>query len=207
MGKVTKIEHQKKRQDRFSVYVDDKFEVGLSESEIIELDIFQGKVLTQKELKNIKNHSSFTKIKDKAIRLLSIRPRSIFELEEKLELKKYDKGIIRKVIDDLISDKLLDDKKFAQDWINHRMNFSSMGRRRISLELWKKKIKKEVIDKEISKISSKEELEKALEIGQKKYSFYREEDSRKKKEKLIGFLMRKGFSWDIISKVLDRLKT
>lgn len=205
MVKVTKIEQQKKRQDRFSVFVDNKFEVGLSESEIIELGIYNGRNLTQKELKKIKSHSSSAKVKDKAIRLLSIRPRSIFELEEKLELKKYEKSIIRKVIDDLIKEGLLNDEKFTKDWVDHRLNFSSMGRRRIQLELWKKRVKEGLISKEISKISQKKEVEKAQEIAERKYKTYKDENKRKRKEKLISFLQRKGYLWDVIEKVLDRL--
>ena len=100
----------------------------------------------------------------------------------------------------------MDDKKFAKDWINHRLNFSSMGRRRIQLELWKKRVKEGLISKEISKISQKKEVEKAQEIAERKYRTYKDENRRKRKERLISFLQRKGYFWEVIEKVLDRLK-
>ncbi len=205
MGKVTKIEKQKKRDNRFNIFIDEKFAISVSNLEIIDFDIYLGKEISDKELEEIKSSSSFVKIKNKALRLLSIRPRSMAELEEKLLEKKYHQNEVKKVIDDLVKLELLNDEKFTEDWINHRLNFSSLGKRRIFLELRKKKVNTEIIDKKLSKISQKEEFNKALELAERKVLTYKDEDKYKKRQKLIGFLLRKGYSWEIINLVLGKI--
>lgn len=206
MAKVTKIERQKKRENRFSIFIDDRFAVGLSEAEIVSFDIHLGKEISQKELRKIKEHSSFEKIKDKALRLISIRPRSQSELFEKLSAKKYEEEQIRKVISFLKKEKLLNDLQFAKQWIYHRTEFGNYGKRRIELELWRKKVPQEIVKKETAKISPKKEFIRAYEIGLKKWKLLKDDEIQKKREKLIGFLSRKGYSWDIILKVLEKLK-
>jgi len=205
MGKVTKIEKQKKRDNRFNIFIDEKFAIGVSDLEIIDFDIYLGKEISDKELEKIKSSSSFVKIKDKALRLLSIRSRSVIELEEKLLEKKYHQNEVKKVIDDLVKLELLNDEKFTEDWINHRLNFSLLGKRRIFLELRKKKVNTEIIDKKLSKINQKEEFNKALELAERKILTYKDKDKYKKRQKLISFLLRKGYSWEIINLVLGKI--
>lgn len=207
MGKITNLARQKKRESRVNVFIDEKFAVGLSENELLFFDLYKGKEISEKELDAIKTHSSFEKVKDKALRLISIRPRSKAELEEKLIGKKYDTKQVKKVVSSLVKEKLLDDSQFAKQWIYHRTEFGNYGKRRIELELWKKKVPEKIIKKTISKITPRQEFLRAKEIGFKKWKSLKDDSSSKKREKTIGFLSRKGYSWDVIIKVLEGLKS
>ncbi|MEM4260119.1 MAG: regulatory protein RecX [Candidatus Woesearchaeota archaeon] len=206
MPEITSIERQKKRDNRVNVFVDGNFFVGLTDKQLIDFDIYKGKKVSEKELNKIKNQSNYGKIKDKAISLISIRPRSKKELKDKLILKKYDLSLIDEVIKDLEKEKLLDDKIFAKQWVYHRTEFSGLGKRKIELELFKKGVNKDIAKKEVSKITDNQQFDKAFNLALKKYSLIKNEDKYKKIEKTSAFLARKGYSWHIIKKVLDRLK-
>lgn len=207
MPEVTSIERQKKRDNRVSIFVDGTFFVGLTDSQLIDFDIYKGKKISQEELDKIKYQSNYGKIKDKAISLISIRPRSKKELKDKLILKKYELNLIDKVIRQLEKDKLLDDKIFAKQWVYHRTEFSGLGKRRIELELFKKGVDQNIAKKEVLKIADTQQFDKAFDLASKKYPLLKDEDKYKKREKLSAFLARKGYSWDIIKKVLDKFKS
>jgi len=147
MGKISKIEVQKKRKDRYSIFVDGKFQVGLSEKDFLELGIKKDQELNEKDLKIIKDRSNESKVREKAVRLLSIRPQSEDEIRKKLEAKKYDFRLIKKTISWLKKEALLNDTKFAKIWINNRKNFHPLGKRRLFLELNKKSVNRNIIEK------------------------------------------------------------
>lgn len=206
MPEITSIERQKKRDSRVNIFVDGTFFVGLTDSQLIDFNIYRGKKIPQEELDKIKYQSSYGKIKDKAMSLISIRPRSKKELKDKLILKKYELNQIDKVIRELEKEKLLDDKIFAKQWVYHRTEFSGLGKRRIELELFKKGVDQNIAKKEVLKIADSQQFDKAFSLASKKYSLIKDEDKYKKREKLSAFLARKGYSWDIIKKVLDKFK-
>lgn len=205
MAKVSKIKTQKKRRNRYSIFVDGKFEVGISERDLVETGIYNGKEITKKELEKIKKKSIESKVLNKALKFLSIRPRSIKELQRKLEEKNYDSKLIKKTIDFLKKEKLLDDKKFTRDWISFRQKFHPLGKKKLFLELRKKDIPEDIIEKEISKISFKKEIEEAKELAQKRIKLYKDLDKYKKREKIVSFLKRRGYSWNIIKEIIEKI--
>jgi len=205
MSKISKIGSQKKRRGRFNIFVDGKFEVGVSEKDLIEAGLSKDQEVTKEELEKIKAKSNETKVKDKALRLLSLRPRSVLELQKKLEEKKYDPKLIRKTIKWLKKEGFLNDKKFAKDWVSNRKNFHPMGKRRLSLELRKKEVSQKIIDSEISKIKNKEEIKQAKDIAGRRAKLYKNLDKYKKREKIIAFLSRRGYSWDVIKEAIEKI--
>src|ERR1700679_2855486 len=84
-------------------------------------------------------------VKAAALRFLKIRPRSIAELREKLELKSFSKEEIEAVLHELIASGLLDDRAFTRSWINYRLA-RPFGFRRIIQELHFKGFDQELIE-------------------------------------------------------------
>lgn len=205
MGKISKIESQKKRQGRFNVFVDGKFAVGLSEKDLIESGISNGQEISEEEILLLKKKNVEGRIKDKALKLLSIRPRSILELKTKLQDKGYDESSIKKTISWLKKEGFLDDKKFTKMWVEGRKNFHPLGKFRLSLELKKKQVPLKIIEKEVSKIPEKEEVKDAKDLAKRRAKLYLKEDKYKKRQKVIAFLTRRGYSWSVISKAIEKI--
>lgn len=136
-----------------------------------------------------------------AFKLLGRRDYTTSRLKTKLEKKGYSPTIISKVIEYLINTRLLDDRKLALNYAHSRLKRRPRGPVVLKHELFSKGISLEEINKIIPCVYSEfpeEELARKIvqkEIGQRKIS-------NEIKSKIYQKLIRLGFSFDIIEKVL-----
>lgn len=203
MAKVTAITQQK-RSTRVNIFIDEQFAFGLSKKTMVDFDLHNGKVLTAKEISEILEKDQLTKALEKSFRLLGIRLRSQKELEKKLKEKEFAPEIIKKTIDRIKELSYLDDKKFARAWVESR-KLSRKGKYVILRELKQKGVAEEIVKKTISCYTPNQELEIALELAEKKIKTYKDLDKFKIRQKLSRFLASRGFGWDTIIKVLDKI--
>lgn len=135
--------------------------------------------------------------KEYALKCISYRPRSAWEMNKKLADKGYDEDIITLVMIFLKEYNFIDDEAFAGMWLRSRNTCKPSGRRRIYAELAQKRLDKEIIEKCLSELTAEKEEEMAWALVEKK--------CRKipfDYNKLKGFLIRRGFGLTIINKVL-----
>lgn len=131
-----------------------------------------------------------------ALHFLKFRPRSVFEVEKKLQSKKISEPEIKKTIAVLKKNQLLDDKKFAKMWVRDRNLLKPTGSFLLKLELRKLGIAAADIE-EVLKDQNEEELaRKAIES---KYR-YRNADFQKQAQ----FLQRRGFPTGVIYRILKK---
>lgn len=131
-----------------------------------------------------------------ALYFLKFRPRTIFEVREKLRSKKYEDKEIDKVISVLKRNGLLDDEKFAKMWIVDRNKFKPCGNFLLKLELKKLGIDEVIIEEAISDQDEVELAKQALLLKNR----YRNAEFPKQAQ----FLQRRGFSMNTIYKVLKK---
>lgn len=201
MAKITAIKRQEKNKGRVNLYIDDSFAVGISEKLLIDLDLFKGKELNNKDIEKIKDAENISKCLDKAYRFLSFRPRSEAEIQIKLS-EKFPEKTVRQAIDYLKKLNYLNDAEFCNFWIENRA--SGRGRRALYFELQKKGIKKEIIENSLKKIDKEAELESALLLvkSKRKYEGLSPDEAYKK---IGGFLSRRGYSYETIKKVIKMI--
>ncbi len=146
---------------------------------------------------------------DKALKLISLRPRSKKEITGKLQFLGIKKGtppkILEKVIQDLEDRGLINDREFILWWKEQRDTFRPKGTRLLKMELRNKGIDSRLIDEvlEESENIQSHEFELALSLAQKRASKIDYFPIKQQKEKIAGLLSRRGFSWEIIYKVID----
>lgn len=141
------------------------------------------------------------KIFQKTLRFVGLRPRSQKEILFYLQKKTTNEKIINKIFDDLTNLGLIDDKAFVDWWLDQRATFRPKGKRALIMELRQKGIDNNLIKKAIAeKVDEKELASFLAEKKLKIWSFLPQEIRR---EKLTGFLGRRGFNWDIIKLILD----
>lgn len=146
----------------------------------------------------------FEKLYPKTLRFLSFRPRSEKEIKDYLKKKKADDLTSDKIIGNLKKNKFLDDLEFAKWWIEQRTKIKPRASRIIKFELLQKGIDKELVDELLGQ-SGVTEFDKALDLAQRKIKRYEKYDREKAFEKLARFLSSKGFDWDTVKEVIDRL--
>lgn len=148
---------------------------------------------------------SYEKAKDYALKQLEYASKSEKELREKLYSKEYESSVIDRVMDFLKEYNYLDDYKYAKDYIAKKL--PTQGKNKMKFSLMSKGISKDIIEELLQDIDSEDEDAIAYEIAEKKYLnlIKSEGDKRKLYKKLGDFLVRKGYSYAVTKKVLERL--
>jgi regulatory protein len=143
------------------------------------------------------------KAKAYALRLFKLRPRSTAELIDKLRGKAYETEVIECVVNDLKAG-YLDDQTFAKAWMQGRLK--RYGLRRISIELTRKGISKDLISSVWNDAKQDFDEESTVRaIAQRRWNVYQSVEYLKRKKRVSDYLTRRGFSPDVISKVIREL--
>jgi regulatory protein len=147
----------------------------------------------------------FSLAKKTAFRYLKIRERSVFEMREKLALKKIDQAVIDQVVQYLLEKKFLDDVSFARNWIRYRQA-RPFGPQRIRLELKQKGLDEEIIIREMqAAFEQHDQWEEVLEMARRRAVRYQMDEPLKRKKKVFDFLARRGFSLEMIKKAIKNI--
>lgn len=200
--KITDIKQQVKRKDRYSIYVDGKYTFSLSGDELVKSGLKKDQDLTPTELKRLKKSAVFGKAYDRVLRLLAIRPRSQWEIEDYLQRKGYGNELISVLVKKVTSAGLVDDAKFARQWVDWRALSRPRSKRQLASELFKKRISQDVISEILDGIDEASELEQIQEIILRKAKLAQYQD----RQKLIAYLARQGFPYHLIKQALAEAK-
>ncbi len=152
--------------------------------------------------------SIFDRYYNLSLRYLSYRPRSKKEVLDYLK-KKQKKApgltdeIISQIMSKLVEYKFIDDAAFVQFWVEQRTRYKNKPVRVIEYELKQKGISKNLIEVSLSENKKEVDLESAKKLANKKMDFYRGLDPVKRREKVMNYLLRKGFSYDTIKKATN----
>jgi len=199
--KITKIEKQKNNQDRWSVFIDGEFAFGVTTEEVFVFKLTVGKEISEIELEKMIKEKDYSKAKDVALKFLSYRARSEKELRDKLISKEFDPVTIDRVIEFLKRYDYVNDEKFAKSYVRERIRLKFEGRKKLIYDLKQKGIKQEIIDHVLNNTDINE-IDHALKLLEKKVPD-KTELGLKEKQRIYQFLLRKGFSYDIIQKAFN----
>ncbi len=147
-------------------------------------------------------------IKQRAFRYLGRRQHSTSELRIKLKQKGYETELINQVLDDLKNKNYLDDTKFAEMYVEEKMKLKLWSEQKLRSELIKRGIKSEIISDVLRNlIPDEDKLNNAMIIASKKYDALKNRNVEKDviKRKLITFLNSRGYNYDVIKEVCDKL--
>ena len=142
---------------------------------------------------------AFIIVYNKALDLVSRREHSRHELMQKLD-KRYPSStpIIEDALDKLETNKILDDERFAEMYLNSRAR-KGFGPKKIEMELHSKKVDSFFISNAVEAYESW--LENAQKVLKKKFKDQKPTDYQSKM-KQKQFLFTRGFSSPIIDKIL-----
>lgn len=140
-----------------------------------------------------------------ALKLLSYRSRSRKEMLERLKRKGFAKVQINSTITFLEDTGLINDETLASTLFSHSVERKSLGKQGINLLLAKRGINRELIDKTLAAHTEEMEKKAALEFVGKKMNTLKNYPEDVVKRRLWGMLRRRGFSTDVIKRVIDAI--
>ena len=197
---ITSIKSQKKK-DRVNIYLDNKFGFGLDLENFVKLGLKVDQELTDEEIAEIVKKAEFQKTLDKLLRFATLRPRSEKEISLWLRRKKVHESLHTKLFDRLNHLELIDDEKFAKWWVEQRQSFRPKPKRILNNELRIKGINNEIIKKVLGEEEIDEE-KMARELLEKRAYKWKGLEPRLTRQKMSQYLVQKGFSWEIVEKVV-----
>ena len=119
----------------------------------------------------------------------------------------YDIAIIKDTIDQAIATDQLDDAAFAKLWVRDRMWHHPLSRAAISQELRQKGIDSELISSNLqAEYPAVQEIELATGLAEMRIRRYAGIASDKRRNRLISFLSRRGFSRGLVYQVVKAVE-
>lgn len=204
-GTVTAIRVQKKNPRRANLYLDGEFALGLAVEVVQDFGLHRGQVLSAADLEALqaaeKRHQAYRE----ALRLLSYRPRSVYEVRTRLAGRGYDAALVEATIARLQELGLLDDRAFARAWVESRESTRPRGRQALAAELRQKGVSAEVIAGVLDEVLTEDESALALEMARERARSLRGLERPAFFRRLQGFLVRRGFSADVVLQVVRQV--
>lgn len=200
-AKITALEIQQNNRERVNIYLDGEFAFGLNLMDAARL--YKGQELSEAEIQQLQEGDRITRAYEQAVRFLGTRPRSQAEVRRKLKEKEVAPAVIDVVLNRLEQNGYLNDREFARYWISNREMFNPRSAGALRYELREKGVSSTLID-EVLEVY--DETAAALQAAQKKAGRLREKDPQLFRQKLIGYLVQRGFDYETARGVVDQIR-
>ncbi|NTV35919.1 MAG: regulatory protein RecX [Anaerolineaceae bacterium] len=198
---ITALKVQRRNPNRINVYLDGEFAFGLSRLVAAWLSV--GQKLSDEKRASLLHQDTVEVAYLRALNLLSYRARSQAEIEKRLIDKGFTSEDVEVVLERLVQYGFVNDQRFAADWVENRSTFRPRGRRLLTMELRQKGIDEEQIDAALQTVSEESDL--AYQAAVKYMRKISDADWLKFRQKLGGFLGRRGFSYQVIAEITRKV--
>ena len=123
------------------------------------------------------------------------------EVRMKLDRLGADESLSLEVIKHLKENRFLDEKRFVEAYVQGKLRIKKWGRQKIKAALFQKRIDAKLIQEGIYAFISDEEYQGVIEslIERKNRELSSEKNAQIKKQKLMRFLLSRGFQYDEFS--------
>ena len=130
---------------------------------------------------------------------------------KEVEQKMWDYNLIPEakelILLSLLQNNFLNEERFSKSYARGKFRIKSWGKQRIVRELKFRNISAYNIKKALKELDETEYIETIYKITENRNKVISEPNIYKRKQKLIGFLMRKGFENELVYKVVNEVVT
>ncbi len=186
--------------ERVSIALSNGEEIASTVGVVAELRLYRGQELDGEKLEEIRSASALALLKAKALELLSRRPLSAKELNDKLVQKGADPKSAAACVRWLLEQRLLDDESYAAAVARHYAA-RGYGPGRIRQELSRRGVPRDYWDEAIGqRPDNTEKIDRLIAAR------LHDPDDRDEVRKVTAALFRRGFGWDEIRAALARFQ-
>jgi regulatory protein len=201
MSKITAIRAGRRRGKRANVFLDGGFAFSLEAEVAIREGLEVGQELSANQIEALARSDCFHRCLNTAANYLGYRPRSEFELRERLQRRGFNGDSVDAVLAKLKEQGLVDDMAFAQFWRDNRQSFSPRSQWLTKLELRQKGVAADIIDQMVDvaddESAYRAALSKARSLSPSDYQSFR--------RRLGEYLKRRGFGYGVINHTVERV--
>jgi regulatory protein len=203
MNKISAIEPQQKNPQRVNIYLDGEFAFGLARVTAGWLNV--GQELSDEKISALQAEDANEVTYQKALHFLSYRPRSSAEVRQNLEKRGTPADLVESTLNRLQRTGLVNDREFAHAWVENRNAFQPRGKSALRFELRRKGLSDEIVQTVLDEQVDEEAL--AFQAARKYAPRLAGQEWLAFRQKLSGFLARRGFSYATITPIVSEVWT
>jgi regulatory protein len=206
-GIITALRPQERDTQRVNIFIDEAFALGVSLDTLTREELYVGKLINEEQWARLEAAESADKAFRAAVRFLQARPRSVAEVRERLQRRQVSTEVIDRTVARLSEFGMLDDEAFARFWVENRNACRPRGPQALRQELYHKGIERDVVDATLSDDELVGDVyTRALTLARGVLPKYAASADRVVfHRRMGGYLQRRGFSYDIIKRIVDDL--
>ena len=201
---VTAITQQKKDETRYNVFIDGEYVFALPMQDILYFKLKEGREVPEETVEYIQNSLIYIKAQDLALHYIGYKMRTVKEIRMKLEEKEFSEEVIEKVIAFLEKYGYADDREYCRKYIKEKLRMKPKSGYALKIELRQRGISSRIIDEVMAETEMDEEGDAFRWLERKSRGNWPPADDKQKK-KLYDFLLRKGYSYDIIGEAFREM--
>jgi regulatory protein len=202
MGVVTALHTQKRNKKRVNVFIDDEYAFSLSLDDAARLR--KGQQLSDAEIAQLRHEGEIGQAVELAANFLSFRPRSAREVRDHLARKGISETSVNAALDRLGQIGYLNDQAFAEVWVRDRVASKALSPRALRYELRQKGVADEIISDLLAEQDAEATAYQAALTQARKLRRY---DRQTAQQKLMGYLLRRGFSGSVARQAIHQVLT
>ncbi len=198
--RVTALKVQSRNKSRVNVYLDGQFAFGLAKIEAARLRV--GQELDEAAIARVKKADEVEQAYERALKLLATRPRSEAEIRRRLREHEVAEPVVEDVLVRLRRAGLADDGAFASFWVENRAEFRPRSKRALLAELKRKGVVGDALQAALAGVN---DSEAAYQVAAQRARRLRTLPRPEFRRKLGEFLARRGFDYETIEPILERV--
>lgn len=144
---------------------------------------------------------------DRAVNLLTYKPRSITELRTRLLERSWtNEAVVEEVIEKLKYYGYLDDAQFARSFAAAQLRERPLGKMALKMKLRQKKLENDVVDAALEQVLEETPEDEIIDRAiAKRVRLKGRPENRDDAKKFYDHLLRQGFSYDLVSAKMREL--
>lgn len=204
MAVISKIEVQKKDQERFNIYVDGAFKAGISIDTLVAFNLKKGDTVDEAQIERILAREYQQQANNQALNYLSHRKRTRHEIATHLADKDYTETVIAEAIAYCERLRLIDHEDYVESLKNTMLRTTDKGPEVFRQKLYKAGIEKPLIEAGVEQYVAEHPFEQIYQIAEK---IVRQKKGpvAKVRQQVQQGLMQKGYQLETIHAVIDAL--
>ena len=207
---ITRITRNKGRKGTFAVYVDAEYCFDAGEAVLLQYGLRKGDDIDEAKIQNVRTSEIRREAEQSAVNFISYRPRSSREVFDHLVRKGYAKVVASDIVRRFEASGLVNNLEFARMFVRDKLRRKPTGKALLQRLLVTKGIPSEMIEQVVrenvsdegQKAAAQELASRRLRLAKRSFSKL---DPTKRKQRLTGYLLRRGFSTEIVHKTIQAL--
>lgn len=126
-----------------------------------------------------------------------------YEIQEKMRRWEIADDAQARVMQRLITERYVDDERFARAFANDKVKFNKWGRRKVEQAMWLKHIAEDIRQRVLDSIDDEEYIAILRPLLQQKRRSIKARNDYELRQKLIKFAIGRGFTMDIIKQCIS----